>query len=120
MYRQLYQKCWESEPNSRPDIEESNINEIKNSNIDYNDDLNISDELNSKRESSYKPNGFIEKVSKYFGNELLRSGLRSLTLRTRRSEAHLNAVGNEPGEFSHKTNDFREDDPEKRAIDDCK
>ncbi|CAB5386148.1 unnamed protein product [Rhizophagus irregularis] len=71
-------------------------------------------------ESSYKPNGFIEKVSKYFGNELLRSGLRSLTLRTRRSEAHLNAVGNEPGEFSHKTNDFREDDPEKRAIDDCK
>ncbi|PKC04131.1 kinase-like protein [Rhizophagus irregularis] len=136
-YQQLYQKCWESEPNSRPDIEEvyetlsqlktedfslqpspqSNINEIKNSNIDYNDDLNISDELNSKRESSYKPNGFIEKVSKYFGNELLRSGLWSLTLRTRRSEAHLNAVGNEPGEFSHKTNDFREDDPEKRAID---
>ncbi|POG65392.1 kinase-like domain-containing protein [Rhizophagus irregularis DAOM 181602=DAOM 197198] len=67
-YQQLYQKCWESEPNSRPDIEEvyetisqlktedfsllpspqSNINEIKSSNIDYNDDLNISDDLNSK------------------------------------------------------------------------
>ncbi|GBC32574.2 kinase-like domain-containing protein [Rhizophagus irregularis DAOM 181602=DAOM 197198] len=111
-YQQLYQKCWESEPNSRPDIEEvyetisqlktedfsllpspqSNINEIKSSNIDYNDDLNISDDLNSKRESSHKPNGFIKKVSKYFDSELLRSGLRSMTLRTRRGEKYFDAT----------------------------
>jgi hypothetical protein len=71
-YQQLYQECWNSEPNSRPDIEkvyetliqlktegfsslpssQSNIYEIKNSNIDYNDDLNISDYLNSRNSRS--------------------------------------------------------------------
>ncbi|CAG8545609.1 16437_t:CDS:2 [Rhizophagus irregularis] len=41
------------------------------------------------RESSHKPNGFIKKVSKYFDSELLRSGLRSMTLRTRRGEKYF-------------------------------
>ncbi|CAB4426294.1 unnamed protein product [Rhizophagus irregularis] len=86
-YQQLYQECWNGEPNSRPDIEnvyetlsqlktedfsslpssQSNINEIKNSNIDYNDDLNISDYLNSRRESSHEPN-FKEEALKRFDN----------------------------------------------------
>ncbi|RGB40248.1 kinase-like domain-containing protein [Rhizophagus diaphanus] len=72
-YQQLYQECWDDNPESRPDIEEvyetlsqlkaeefslllsphSNINEIKNSNIDYNDDLSISDDLNSRREKYF-------------------------------------------------------------------
>ncbi|PKK74451.1 kinase-like protein [Rhizophagus irregularis] len=69
-YQQLYQECWDSEPELRPDIEkvyetlsqlktenfpslssQFHINEIKNSNIDYNDDLNdlnISDIVNSR------------------------------------------------------------------------
>ncbi|GBC33831.2 kinase-like domain-containing protein [Rhizophagus irregularis DAOM 181602=DAOM 197198] len=87
-YQQLYQECWDSEPELRPDIEkvyetlsqlktedfsslpysQSNINEIKNSNIDYNDDLNdlnISDIVNSRRESSHKPN-FRDEALKYF------------------------------------------------------
>ncbi|PKY62967.1 kinase-like protein, partial [Rhizophagus irregularis] len=65
-YQKLYQKCWDDEPNSRPDIErvyeilsqlktenssclqsiQPSIIEIKNSNIDHNGDLSISDCLN--------------------------------------------------------------------------
>ncbi|RGB29785.1 kinase-like domain-containing protein [Rhizophagus diaphanus] len=75
-YQQLYQKCWNDDPDLRPDIVEvyetlsqlrtedfpslpssqSNINEMNNSNFDYNDDLNISDYVNSRKESSHKPN----------------------------------------------------------------
>ncbi|PKY61134.1 kinase-like protein [Rhizophagus irregularis] len=81
-YQQLYQECWNSEPNSRPDIEkvyetliqlkiegfsslpssQSNIYEIKNSNIDYNDDLNISDYLNSR--NSRKENNELNEIKR--------------------------------------------------------
>ncbi|PKY48217.1 kinase-like protein [Rhizophagus irregularis] len=87
-YQQLYQECWDNEPKSRPDIEKvyetlsqlitedfsslsssqpnvNEINEIKNSTIDYNDDLSISGYLNSRRVSSHKPDkpdGFTEEA----------------------------------------------------------
>jgi serine/threonine protein kinase len=67
-YQELYEKCWNEDPNLRPDINEvfdiliktenfpnvtssqPNINEINtNSNIDYNDDLSLSDYLISTR-----------------------------------------------------------------------
>ncbi|CAB5199781.1 unnamed protein product [Rhizophagus irregularis] len=84
VYQQLYQECWDSEPKSRPDIEkvyetlsllktgdfpslpssQYNVNEIRNSTVDYNDDLSISGYLNSRRESSHKPDGFTEEALK--------------------------------------------------------
>ncbi|EXX62734.1 uncharacterized protein OCT59_008415 [Rhizophagus irregularis] len=83
-YQKLYQKCWDDEPNSRPDIErvyeilcqlktenssclqspQLSIIEIKNSNIDSNGDLSISDCLNSGESSPAKPLGlFLEEAS---------------------------------------------------------
>ncbi|GBB93866.1 hypothetical protein RclHR1_22400002 [Rhizophagus clarus] len=70
-YQQLYQECWNDGPSSRPNIEKiyetlsqlniedsshllsppPNINKIKNSNSDYNDDLNLSDYPSSIKES---------------------------------------------------------------------
>ncbi|PKC02218.1 kinase-like protein [Rhizophagus irregularis] len=84
-YQKLYQKCWDDEPNSRPDVErvyeilsqlkteyssclqssQPSIIEIKNSNIDSNGDLSISGCLNSGESSPrHKPNGFAEEALK--------------------------------------------------------
>ncbi|GBB87968.1 hypothetical protein RclHR1_14480001 [Rhizophagus clarus] len=82
-YQQLYQECWNDEPNLRPDIEKvyETLSQIKIENpphpqslqliinkINYNtidnDDLNISYSLSSIKESSHKSNELTEKELK--------------------------------------------------------
>ncbi|GBB97330.1 hypothetical protein RclHR1_02970005 [Rhizophagus clarus] len=121
-YQQLYQKCWDDNPNSRPDIEEvhetlrsqlkiedsprlqfsqPSINETNNnSNID-NDDLNISDRLNSTLKNSDVD---IKKSSLENGNDTIVSTLCETYDNLRINDKKLDANHAKSDETTEKTN----------------
>ncbi|GES80191.1 kinase-like domain-containing protein [Rhizophagus clarus] len=134
-YRELYQKCWDDEPNLRPDIEKvhetlnklNQLNQLKsevttqqslqpdtnkmdNSKCDYNDDLNLSDSLNSSissqpPSSSHKLNGFTEEPLKNFDADI---SLENCVESTHETINQLNSKASDCPNFKRSENEINE------------